>query len=222
MVRRPPARPSQLPVWYSSGVTAGPTLCRVDPLHLEGSRGGNSAYHTSLGGQSVGRHPLVTCFLHSMRKLYALKWKYHFMVRRLPARPSQLPVWCSSGVRAGLFLHGVNPLHLEGCVTAIQPTTPLLVSNQWAITPWVHISSTAVCMVGEPPLKTRKLYALKCSTSWCGGRQLDPANCPFVTVLEFVQVRSSAGLTTPPWRPTWRLYRPTAPLSVAYLWVDTP
>ncbi len=181
MVRRPPARPSQLPEWYSSGVTAGPTLCRVDPLHLEGSRGGNSAYHTSLGGQSVGRHPLVTRFLHSMRKLYALKWKCHFMVRRLPARPSQLPVWYSSGVRAGLFLHRVNPLHLEGYVTAIRPTTPLLVGNQWAITPWVHISSAAVCMVGEPPLKTRKLYALKCSTSWCGGRQLDPANCPFGT-----------------------------------------
>ncbi len=50
-------------------------------------------------------------------------------------------------------------------------------------------------MVGEPPLKTRKLYALKCSTSWCGGRQLDPANCPIGTVLEFVQVCSSAGLT---------------------------
>ncbi len=65
------------------------TLCRVGPLHLEGSRGGNSAYHTSLGGQSMGRHPLVTRFLHSMRKLYALKWKCHFMVRRLPARPSQ-------------------------------------------------------------------------------------------------------------------------------------
>ncbi len=88
--------------------------------------------------------------------------------------------WYSSGVRAGLFLHRVNPLHLGGYVTAIRPTTPLLVSNQWAITPWGHISSTAVCMVGEPPLKTRKLYALKCSTSWCGDRQLDPANCPLV------------------------------------------
>ncbi len=100
-------------------VSAGPTLCRVDPLHLEGLRGGNSAYHTSLGGQSVGRHPLGTHFLHS----------------------------------------------------------------------------GAVCMVGKPPLKTRKLYTLKCSTSWCGGRQLDPANCPIGTVLEFVQVCSSAGLT---------------------------
>ncbi len=57
------------------------------------------------------------------------------------------------------------------------------------------LHSRAVCMVGEPPLNTRKLYALKCSTSWCGGRQLDPANCPIGTVLEFVQVRSSAGLT---------------------------
>ncbi len=143
MVRRLPAQPSQLPNWYSSGVPAGPTLCRVDPLHLEGSRGGNSAYHTSFGGQSVGRHPLVTRFLHSMRKLYAMKWKCHFMVQRLPARPSQLPDWYSSGVRAGLFLRRVNPLHLEGYVAAIRPTTPLLVGDQWADTPWVHISSTA-------------------------------------------------------------------------------
>ncbi len=57
------------------------------------------------------------------------------------------------------------------------------------------LHSRAVCMVGEPPLNTRKLYALKCSTSWCGGRQLDPANCPIGTGLEFVQLRSSAGLT---------------------------
>ncbi len=153
------------------------------------------AYHTSLGGQSVGRYPLFTCFLDSLRKLYALKWNCHFMVRGLSARRSQLPDWYSSGVRAGLFLHRVNPLHLEGYVAAIRPTTPLLVDNQWAYTPWLHISSTAVCMVGEPPLKTRKLYTLKCSTSWCGGHQLDPANCPSGTVLEFVQVCSSAGLT---------------------------
>ncbi len=65
------------------------------------------------------------------------------MVRRLPARPSQVPDWYSSGVRAGLFLRRVNPLHLEGYVAAIRPTTPLLVGNQWADTPWVHISSTA-------------------------------------------------------------------------------
>uniref|UniRef100_A0A672P525 SEC14-like protein 1 n=1 Tax=Sinocyclocheilus grahami TaxID=75366 RepID=A0A672P525_SINGR len=40
-----------LPSWYSAGVPAGPFLCRVDPLHLESLR---------VGGQSVGRHPLVT------------------------------------------------------------------------------------------------------------------------------------------------------------------
>ncbi len=44
-----------------------------------------------------------------------------------------------------------------------------------------------------------------------------PSQLPVGTVLEFVQVRSSAGLTTPTWRPTWWLFRPTAPLSVAYL-----
>ncbi len=129
MVRRPPARPSQLPDWYSSGVPAGPTLCRVDPLHLEVSRGGNSAYHTSLDGQSVGRHPLVTRFLHSMRKLYALKWKCHFMVRRLPARPSQLPDWYSSGVRAGLPPAGLTHSTLK--VTWWQFGLPHL--SWWAI-----------------------------------------------------------------------------------------
>ncbi len=33
---------------------------------------------------------------------------------RLPARPSQLPSWYSSGVPAGLFLHKVDPLHPRG------------------------------------------------------------------------------------------------------------
>ncbi len=75
---------------------------------------GNSAYHTALGEQSVGRHPLVTRFIHSMRTFYALKWNCHFMVWRLPARPSQLPDWYNSGVCAGLFLRRVNSLHLEG------------------------------------------------------------------------------------------------------------
>ncbi len=32
-------------------------------------------------------------------------------------------------------------------------------------------------------------------TSWCGGYQLDPVNCPCGTVLEFVQACSSTGLT---------------------------
>ncbi len=77
-------------------------------------------------------------------------------------------------------------------------------------------------MVGEPPLKTRKLYALKCSTSWCGDRQRDPANCPFGTVLEFVQACSCTGLTHSTLEAYVAAFRPTAPLSVAYLWVDTP
>ncbi len=40
MVRRSPARPSQLPDWYSSGVLAGLFLRRVNPLHPKGLRGG--------------------------------------------------------------------------------------------------------------------------------------------------------------------------------------
>ncbi len=65
------------------------------------------AHRTLLGGHSVVRHPQVTRFLHSARKLYALKWGS-------PAWPSQLPDWSSSGVRAGLSLHGVYSLHPEG------------------------------------------------------------------------------------------------------------
>lgn len=44
---------------------------------------------------------------------------------------------------------------------------------------------------------TRKLYALKWKlfTSWCGQRLQDPVNCPVGTVLEFLQVRFSAGLS---------------------------
>ncbi|XDV47256.1 hypothetical protein PO909_016939 [Leuciscus waleckii] len=44
---------------------------------------------------------------------------------------------------------------------------------------------------------TRKLYALKWRvfTSWCSDRRLDPVNCPFGTVLEFLQDRFTAGLT---------------------------
>ena len=44
---------------------------------------------------------------------------------------------------------------------------------------------------------TRKLYALrwKLFNSWGRAYQLDPANCPVGTVLEFLQARFSAGLT---------------------------
>ncbi len=71
--------------------------CRLDPVNcpigtvLEFSRACSStglthstlkayvaalpAYRAPLGGQLVGRHPLVTRFLHSKRKLYTLKWK---------------------------------------------------------------------------------------------------------------------------------------------------
>ncbi len=45
---------------------------------------------------------------------------------------------------------------------------------------------------------TRKLYALKWKvfTSWCSGHQLDSVNCPVGTVLEFLQDRFTAGLTS--------------------------
>ncbi len=93
------------------------------------------AHRTLLGGHSVVRHPQVTRFLHSARKLYALKWG---------------------------SLHGAE-------VTSLTQSTARLVefwSSCWPVPPW--------------------------------------------------------GLLTPPWRSTWWLYRPTAPLSVAFQSVDTP
>ncbi len=74
MVRRLPARPSQLPNWYSSGVPAGPTLRRVDPLHFGGLHGGNSAFHTSLGGQSVGSYTFAPEAEASGQKAYSMWW----------------------------------------------------------------------------------------------------------------------------------------------------
>ncbi|MCJ8749920.1 hypothetical protein PDJAM_G00193080 [Pangasius djambal] len=78
LVRRPPARPCSLPSWYSAGVLAGPPLHGADPLHPEGVA--IAAYHAPLGGQSVGRHPLVTRFLHGVLRL------------RPPVR-SRVPPW---------------------------------------------------------------------------------------------------------------------------------
>ncbi len=61
------ARPSQLPVWYSSGIRAGPFLRRVNHSTLEAYVAALPAYRAPLGGLSVGRHPLVTRFLQRLR-----------------------------------------------------------------------------------------------------------------------------------------------------------
>ncbi len=95
----------------------------------------------------------------SMRKLYALKWKFHFMVQRSPSRPSQLPDWYSSGVLAGQFLHRVNPLHpegLQGSIIGLPHPSWWLVSGQTPpcyMFPPEHQSSAGAAMwvVGEPP-----------------------------------------------------------------------
>ncbi len=71
------------------------------------------AHRTLLGGHSVVRHPKL--HISSTAQGNCMPWsEVHFMVRRSPARPSQLPDWSSSGVRAGLSLHGVYSLHPEG------------------------------------------------------------------------------------------------------------
>ncbi len=60
----------------------------------------------------------------------------------------------------------------------------------------VLVISLQTILQSRAPLM-RKLYALKLRlfTSWCGDCQLDPVNCPFGTVLEFLQACFSAGLT---------------------------
>ncbi len=70
MVQRPPARPSQLPDWYSSGVPACPSLCRVDPLHLEGLCSGNAQL---LPFGSLTSKSLIVCVQCEASVLYTNK-----------------------------------------------------------------------------------------------------------------------------------------------------
>ncbi len=93
--------------------------CSRPPLNLESRHAEASAPRARLSRRVssglLSLQRVLEAFAHwSTRKLYALKWKCHFMVRRSPARPSQLPDWYSSGVLAGPFLRRVTPLHPEG------------------------------------------------------------------------------------------------------------
>ncbi len=99
MVRRQPAQPSQLPDWYSAGVPEGPTLRRVDSLHLEGFVTSITAYHASLDGQSVGRKPLVTRFLRGALRL-----------RLRPSVRSRVPPWYLAVVLEALYRHPFEPI----------------------------------------------------------------------------------------------------------------
>ncbi len=56
-----------------------------------------SAYHTSLGGQSVGRHPLVTRFLHCALRLRPPVW-------------SRIPPWDLAVVLEALFRQPFEPI----------------------------------------------------------------------------------------------------------------
>ncbi len=61
-----------------------------------------------------------------------------------------------------------------------------------------HQASSRYREFSRPPLARAQGNCTPWSgsfTSWCGGRQLDPVNCPIGTVLEFLQACSSAGLT---------------------------
>ncbi len=230
MVRRSPARPSQLSDCYSSVVLAGSFLCRVNPLHPKGLRGGviglphnswwpvsgqtpscyvYSPEHQSSAGAAmwvVGEPPhsffqcmecsktplnlesshveasaprarlfrRVSSVLLSLQRVfrvrgnYTLKWKFHFMVPRSPARPSQLPDRYSSGVLAGLFLHRVNPLHPEGLrggVIGLPRPSWWLVSGR---TPPCYIfpaerqssAGAALWVVGEPPHSMSSVWSV--------------------------------------------------------------
>ncbi len=75
-VAEAPVRPSQLPNWYSSGVVASLFLHEVYSLHPEVLQGSFTGLPFPSRGHSVGRHPLVTHFLHSL------------MVQRSPTEPS--------------------------------------------------------------------------------------------------------------------------------------
>ncbi len=57
LVQRLPARPSQLPSWYNSGVPAGPFLCRVDTFHPRGLRGDHCGLSRPLWWPVSGQTP---------------------------------------------------------------------------------------------------------------------------------------------------------------------
>ncbi len=59
MVRRSPARPSQLSDWYSSGVLAGPFLRRVNSLHPEGLHGSVIGLTRPFWWPVSGKIPLI-------------------------------------------------------------------------------------------------------------------------------------------------------------------
>ncbi len=69
MVRRSPSRPSQLLVQIGTVLEFVEALFPTGLTHstLNVYMAALPAYCTPLGGQSVGRHPLVTCFLQRLR-----------------------------------------------------------------------------------------------------------------------------------------------------------
>ncbi len=62
LVRTATARPSQLPGWFSSGVSAGAILRRVIPLHSKGLRGSHSCLPCPSGWSVSGKTPVSYTF----------------------------------------------------------------------------------------------------------------------------------------------------------------
>ncbi len=75
-------------VVFSEGVTPATTKGYVASI---------SAEHVPMGGVSVGRHPLVSCFMQGSRWLR-------------PFRPARVPFWDLSIVLEGLASHLFEPL----------------------------------------------------------------------------------------------------------------
>ncbi len=85
MVLRPPARPSQLPIGTVLEFIHACSSAGLTHSTLKGHVAAIRPTTPLLVGNQWVDTPSLHGSLHSMRKLYALKWKCHFMVQRLPA-----------------------------------------------------------------------------------------------------------------------------------------
>ncbi len=156
--------------------------CSRSPLYLESRQAEASAPRAWLFGECRQASSRCREFFKAsahrstdaskLQGNYALKWKFHFMVRRLPARPSQLPDWYSSRVLAGSFLRRVNPLPpWRSTWWRYWPTAPLLVASQWVDTPLLHVSSRGwdlwpAMLCGSSEMLLHSLESFDLSSSW--------------------------------------------------------
>ncbi len=128
MVQRSPAQSSQLRGWYSAGVPAGSTLHRLTHSTLKVKKkyvAAISAYHASLGGQSVGETPWLHVSLHGALRPSVWSrvpsWELAVVLKAL-CRPSFKPIEEISDRHLSLktkFLLAISSLKRVGDLQAL-------------------------------------------------------------------------------------------------------